>query len=110
VSSGMSGREDSGSSLEAPRVLAESGRVKRYVFKPSGRVRWIVVGRERDYLLLPEAPYCSCDDFYFRVLHRQKPRCYHLEAFEIAQREKLYEEIEEEDSWYDRLMNEWTSD
>ncbi|MCS7145599.1 MAG: hypothetical protein RMJ28_03750 [Nitrososphaerota archaeon] len=106
----MSGRDNSGSGLESPRILAESGRVKRYVFKPSERVRWIVVGRERDYLILPEAPYCSCDDFYFRVIHGQKPRCYHLEALEIALRERLYEEIEEEDSWYDRLMREWLSE
>lgn len=106
----MSERESHGSSQESPRVLAESGRVKRYIFKPSGRVRWVIVGRERDYLVLPEAPYCSCEDFYFRVLHRQKPRCYHLEALEIARREKIYEEIEEEDSWYDRLMQEWLSD
>lgn len=106
----MSSPEEPGDDLESPRVLAESGRIKRYVFKPSGRVRWIAVGRERDYLLLPEAPYCSCDDFYFRVLHRLKPKCYHLEALEIARREKLYEEIEEEDSWYDRLMREWLSE
>jgi predicted nucleic acid-binding Zn finger protein len=92
---------------EAPRLLAESGRVKRYVFRPSGRVKWIVVGRERDYIVLPEAPYCSCDDFYFRVLHRQKPTCYHLQAQAIALSEKFYEEIEEEDGWYYRLMEEW---
>ncbi|MEM0445477.1 MAG: hypothetical protein QW555_05545 [Nitrososphaerota archaeon] len=106
----MSSREDSGSGQETPRILAESGRVKRYVFMPSGRVRWVVVGRGRDYLILPEAPYCSCEDFYFRVLHNQKPRCYHLEALEIAVREKLYDEIEEEDSWYDKLMSEWLSE
>ncbi len=98
----MSGRD------EAPRLLAESRRVKRYIFRPSGRVRWVVVGRERDYLVLPEAPYCSCDDFYFRVLHRLKPACYHLEAHAIAVREGIYEEIEEEDGWYYRLMDEWS--
>jgi len=108
--SGMSKPLSSGSGHEPPRVIAESGRVKRYVFKPSGRVRWIVVGRERDYILIPEAPYCSCDDFYFRVIHGRKPRCYHLEAVEIAVRESLYEEIEEEDSWHDRLMREWLGD
>jgi predicted nucleic acid-binding Zn finger protein len=97
----LSGRD------EAPRLLAESRRVKRYIFRPSGRVRWIVVGRERDYLVFPEAPYCSCDDFYFRVLHGQKPSCYHLEAYVIAVREGIYEEIEEEDGWYYRLMDEW---
>ena len=49
----------------------KEGRVKKYVFKPSGRVVWIVVGKERDYLLLPEAEFCTCDDFYFRALDKQ---------------------------------------
>jgi hypothetical protein len=31
------------------------GRVKKYIFHPSGRTVWIVVGRERDYLIMPEA-------------------------------------------------------
>lgn len=49
----------------------KDGRVKKYLFKPSGRIVWIVVGRERDYLVMPAADFCSCDDFYFRVMDRE---------------------------------------
>jgi predicted nucleic acid-binding Zn finger protein len=49
------------------RPLKEN-RVKKYTFKPSGRVVWVVVGKERDYLIMPDAEFCSCDDFYFRVI------------------------------------------
>lgn len=38
----------------------KENRVKRYVFKPSGRTVWIVIGRERDYLIMPEAEFCTC--------------------------------------------------
>ena len=53
----------------------EENRVKKYVFKPSGRTVWIVIGRERDYLIMPEAEFCMCDDFYFRVLDRKIHLC-----------------------------------
>jgi predicted nucleic acid-binding Zn finger protein len=58
----------------------KENRVKKYVFKPSGRTAWIVVGRERDYLIMPEAEFCMCDDFYFRVLDKKIHLCYHLIA------------------------------
>ena len=35
---------------KALEALKEN-RVKKYVFKPSNRTVWIVVGRERDYLI-----------------------------------------------------------
>jgi len=38
-------------------------RIKKYVFKPSGRIVWIVVGKEREYLVMPAAEFCSCEDF-----------------------------------------------
>lgn len=82
-------------------------RVKKYVFKPSDRVVWIVVGRERDYLLMPEAEFCSCDDFYFRVLDRKVHLCYHLIAQKIARVLDWFDAIEEHDELHDSLMNEW---
>lgn len=83
------------------------GRVKKYVFKPSSRVVWIVVGKERDYLLMPEAEFCTCDDFYFRVLDREVHLCYHLIAQKIAKNLDWYELVEEHDELYKSLMNEW---
>jgi len=82
-------------------------RIKKYVFKPSGRTVWIVVGKERDYLIMPEAEFCTCDDFYFRVLDRQVHLCYHLIAQKLAKILEWYEVIEDHDEIYDTLMDEW---
>jgi predicted nucleic acid-binding Zn finger protein len=85
----------------------KENRVKKYVFKPSGRTVWIVIGRERDYLIMPEAEFCTCDDFYFRVLDRKIHLCYHLIAQKIARNLGWYETLEETDELYKTLMNEW---
>ena len=82
-------------------------RVKRYVFKPSGKVVWVVVGKERDYLIMPQAEFCMCDDFYFRVIDREVHLCYHLLAQKIAEALRWYDPIEERDDLYETLMNEW---
>lgn len=89
--------------------IVREGHVKKYVFMPSGRVRLVVVGRHRDYIALINVPYCSCDDYFFRVIHRSKPTCYHIEAVNLAIKTNNYETIEESDEWYDRLMEEWTN-
>ena len=82
-------------------------RVKRYVFSPSNRIVWIVVGREREYQILPAAGFCSCDDFYFRVMDREAHICYHLIAQKIAEATEGFDKIEEEDRLYDCLIEEW---
>jgi len=85
----------------------KENRVKKYNFKPGGRIVWIVVGRERDYLIMPEVDFCTCDDFYFRVLDRQVHMCYHLIAQKLAKNLDWYDTIEEHDELYNSLMNEW---
>ncbi len=85
----------------------KEGRVKKYTFKPSSRIVWVVVGRERDYLIMPEAEFCTCDDFYFRVLDKKVHMCYHLLTQKIAQNLSWFEAIDAEDESYDMLMNEW---
>ena len=85
----------------------KENRVKKYVFKPSGRTVWIVIGRERDYLIIPEAEFCTCDDFYFRVMDKKIHLCYHLIAQKIARNLVWYENLEETDELHDTLMNEW---
>ena len=92
--------------VKAFEALKE-GRVKKYVFKPSGRTVWIVVGKERDYLIMPKAEFCSCDDFYFRVLDKKVHLCYHLIAQKMANALEWFEKIEEQDTLYDSLMKEW---
>lgn len=85
----------------------KDGRVKKYVFRPSGRIVWIVVGRERDYLIMPEAEFCMCDDFYFRVLDKKVHMCYHLLTQKISANLGWFELFEEEDECFSMLMKEW---
>ena len=56
---------------------------------------------------MPEAEFCTCDDFYFRVLDKKVHMCYHLLTQKIAQNLNWFETIEENDECYDMLMNEW---
>ena len=88
------------------KVLNEN-RVKKYIFHPSDRVVWIVVGKERDYHVIPEVNYCGCDDFYFRVVEGLAPLCYHIIAQKLADASSLYELFEESDELYGFLMKEW---
>ena len=66
-----------------------------------------MIGRERDYLTMPEAEFCTCDDFYFRVLDKKVHMCYHLLTQKLAQNLGWFETLEENDECYDMLMNEW---
>ncbi len=81
-------------------------RVKKYVFKPSGRVLWVVVGREREYIVMPKAPFCSCEDFYFRVIDGEARLCYHVIAQRLAECLNWYETLEEEDENYEAVVGE----
>jgi len=83
------------------------GRVKKYVFLPSGRVTWIVVGREKDYWVIPRL-YCSCDDFYINVISRRSASfCYHLLAQAIAEKTGKYDVFNVSDEEGEKLEEEW---
>jgi len=92
--------------LRAWEALRER-KVKKYIFNPSRRVVWVVVGKERDYLILPAAEFCTCDDFYFRVMDQEVHMCYHLIAQKIAEALNWFDQIEESDELYETLMKEW---
>ena len=85
----------------------EGKRVKKYIFKPSSRVVWIVVGKNRDYWIMPAADFCTCDDFYFRGLDRHIHLCYHLIAQKLAETLKIYDLYNEDDELWEALMKEW---
>jgi len=87
--------------------LVEEGRIKRYVFKPSGRIVWIVVGRGGEYLVLPASGYCSCNDFYFRVIDGKAGVCYHLIGQRLAEALCAFSEVSEGDEFFNGLMAEW---
>jgi predicted nucleic acid-binding Zn finger protein len=96
-----------GQRFEKALEAVKDKRVKKYMFKPSNRIVWIVVGKERDYLIMPAADFCTCDDFYFRAMDKQIHLCYHLIAQKIAETTESYTVYEEEDELYDVLMKEW---
>lgn len=85
----------------------ESKSVKKYLFMPSMRTVWIVVGKEREYLVIPRL-YCQCDDFYINVVIRRKSMaCYHLIAQCLAEEVGSFERYELKDSDFIRLSKEW---
>lgn len=83
----------------------QEGRIKKYVFKPSGRVVWIVVGKRRDYLVMPAIDYCSCYDFYFQFDHGHV--CYHIIAQKLAEATGRFDAFEDDDQFFNVLIKEW---
>jgi len=87
--------------------LVSSKAVKKYIFTPSLKTVWIVVGREKEYFVMPGF-YCQCDDFYINVVIRKRSKlCYHLFAQALAERMGNFEVYEVPDSDFIRLNNEW---
>ncbi|MCW4008794.1 MAG: hypothetical protein NWF09_08940, partial [Candidatus Bathyarchaeota archaeon] len=87
--------------------LVKRGAVKKYMFKPSGRVCWVVVGVGGEYLILDAAPYCGCMDFYEHVIDGDAYACKHLIAQRLAVLYGRFCVVEEEDALYSTLMEEW---
>ena len=84
-----------------------SNSVKKYVFQPSNRVEWIVIGKNRDYLIVSNL-YCSCDDFYVKVVVQKSAKmCYHLLSKILADILDYHEQINVEDERYEELMKDW---
>ncbi len=85
----------------------EEGKIVRYQFSPSDSVTWIVKGRGRQYLVIPEL-YCTCRSFYQEaVISRETNMCYHLLAQRIADIREEYETQESTDTERRKLYVEW---
>jgi len=84
-------------------------QVKKYIFKPSGKVQWIVVGKQREYLIYEKVGFCSCDDFFFEVMEGKALACQHLIAWKLAEILNMYDTVEEDDELFDSLLEEWKS-
>ena len=87
--------------------LASSNRVKRYEFKPSKRIVWVVEGRTNQYQVIPDLPFCYCDDYYFRVMDRKRGLCYHIIAQRVAEALNQFQTIHGNDSQYSNITDRW---
>ncbi len=87
--------------------LANARGVRRYEFKPSGRVVWVVSGRKSEYQVIPDIPFCYCDDYYFRVMDRKRGLCYHIIAQHVAEALNKYERVAKKDSQYTNITARW---
>lgn len=109
ISSGLRKRLQDGYGIKFSNAeeLVSSNSVKKYTFNPSHKTVWIVVGREKEYFVMPGF-YCQCDDFYINVVIRKRSKtCYHLFAQALADRLGNFEAYEVPDSDFIRLNNEW---
>ncbi len=87
--------------------LANSKKVRRYEFTPSGRTVWVVQGRKSEYQVMPDIPFCYCDDYYFRVMDRKRGLCYHIIAQRIAAALGKFEKVQKNDPQYSSVTDRW---
>ncbi len=87
--------------------LASARKVRRYEFRPSARIVWAVQGRKDEYQVIPEIPFCYCDDYYFRVMDKKRGLCYHIIAQRVAEAMNQYEKISKNDSQYSGITARW---
>src|SRR6266571_3862237 len=94
-----------------PQALAivEARKVTSYRFKPSGRTLWVVKGRKGEYQVVPESMFCTCDDYYFRVMDNKKQLCYHLVAQQIAEALGTFDANVMSDSHYSEVTSKWSA-
>jgi predicted nucleic acid-binding Zn finger protein len=88
--------------------LVDDEKVSKYVFSPSGRTIWVVAGKHGEYQVLPESMFCSCDDYFYRVMSGKKQVCYHIIAQQIAEALGKYRTTDLADSSYAQITSKWT--
>jgi len=79
-------------------------KVRKYVFLPSEKKVWGVIGKDSLYQILPSVNFCSCNDFYFRVIGQEIFLCYHLIAQKLADVLDKYVIVEKNDKEFESLM------
>jgi len=80
--------------------------ITRYVYKPSNRIIWTVMGQEEEHLIYPKL-YCSCKSFYKEVvINRSKKSCKHIIAQVISEALNKYHEVELEDIEFKNRIND----
>ncbi len=93
-----------GTKLDRAVDTVLAGGVKESVFLPSGRKLYTVVGRLGDEFIDPEKPYCSCSNFFFRVLGGREETCYHLLSYKMASEVGKVDKTEFSDEEYRQYL------
>ncbi len=88
-------------------ALVEGNKIRKFGFEPSGRTIWVVRGRKSEYQVVPESMFCTCDDYYFRVMGKKRQLCYHLIAQGLAEATGKYTQNEMADSDYSGVTAKW---
>ena len=99
--------ESFGERLQQALNIIEKGAVKRYKFKPSGRVIWEVKGKTSSYQIMTRTYFCNCDDYYFRVMSSKKQLCYHIIAQKLAFALGKFVNEERSDRDYSKITSRW---
>ena len=94
-----------GSKLDRAIDAALTGAVKEVRFLPSRRTVVTVVGRLGDELLDPTKPYCSCSNFFFKVVGGREETCYHLLGYKIASLAGRVDVVEFSDEEYGAYLS-----
>jgi len=89
-------------------VVSNKG-VKLHYFEPSKRKIWTVVGKDNEHWLDPDLGYCSCEDYYFKALNKEK-ECYHLKSIKLAKEQNKVEVIKFSDSEFANFVLALVSD
>jgi predicted nucleic acid-binding Zn finger protein len=82
-----------------------AGGVKECRFLPSERKVFSVVGTLGDEFIDPERPYCSCSNFFFRVMSGREELCYHLLSYRIAVKTGRVDVLEFGDDEYGEYLS-----
>lgn len=83
--------------------IVSSNGVKLHLFEPSNRKVWTVVGKENEHWLDLDLGYCSCEDYYYNAMEKEK-ECYHLRAIKSAREQNKVEVIHFSDSEFDAFV------
>lgn len=87
-------------------LLALKRGITKYIFKPSNRIIWTAIGENDEYLIYPKI-YCSCIDFYKRVvIKKEKVVCKHLIAQTISDALNNFKEKELDDRNFATFIKE----
>jgi len=71
--------------------------IKKVTYHPSNRIIWTAMGSNSEHLIYPKI-YCSCQDFYKRVvIERNRDYCKHIIAQIICEGLKIFKEESSQD-------------